>query len=181
VIRGKTSLVHSKSSSTFIITIKRSFTVSWTREGRVENIKKKLITAASKCFPARTVTKDDLIHLWDKSVEFDNFSDQEIATGMSSVAGNGTTFTVDEVVECRRGSKTLNDLYRERIGDALPKVKNLLALFDAFVFSEDPSISKRPIVDVLKKVANLAALNHQPVTADIKKLNQNSGFFADKP
>ena len=108
--------------------------------GRVEQVKQKLITKASKEHPNRTVTKDEYIKLWDKNVEFDNFTNKEIAEAMTKLCKNLDTFTEDEIEDCRnrfgqRGEgDTLSRLYKDKLQYSSNKIKLMGILIDSLLY-----------------------------------------------
>ncbi len=159
------------------------------KEGRVPEIKKRLIQAPSKYYPRRTVTKDEYIHVWDKNIEFDNFSHDEIAQAMTELSEGRYIFGANEIADCEdhltaRGCDPLSKLFKEKLSYDLSKSKLLKILFEFIIshpengFNADGK-AKRPVVQVMQKVIELAARNYQPVTLDTWLKNQESGYFGD--
>ncbi len=154
------------------------------REGRAERTKEHLLDATSNFVPGRKLTCEDYINLWNDSVEFDNFSDGEIAAALTSVSEGRYTFTQDEVeIERKAKSKTgnpLNRLYAEKLSYGLSKVRLLEELVTAVIANaaeEHAKKSPRPIVLLLVRAIELAASNNQPVSKDLWRRNQDTGFF----
>ncbi|MGB7001317.1 MAG: hypothetical protein WBE22_04800 [Halobacteriota archaeon] len=159
-------------------------------EGRVSKIKEELLKAHSKYYPNRMVTKEEYIHVWDnKNIEFDNFSHDEIARAMTKLSEGGYTFKVDEIAHCENcfsagESNPLGKLFREKLNYGLSKPELLNILFGFIIsypeneFDADDK-AKRPVVQVIEKVRELAAKNYPPVTQDIWRKNQESGYFGD--
>ena len=161
-------------------------------EGRVSNVKRRLISAQSRLYPKRKVTKAEYIHIWQKTIEFDNFTHREIADAMSKLSkqvGRACKFEPDEVAKCEKdfGSKKrdwLSIIFKQKCGFELPKPELLKILFDEILcdpvkeFQENGQ-PKRPIVQLLMTIARLAGRNHQPVRFDTWKQNQESGYFGD--
>ncbi len=157
------------------------------KEGRVEQVKQRLITKASKDHPNRTVTKDEYIKLWDKNVEFDNFTNEEIAEAMTKLSKEQYQFTEQEIEDCRnrfgqRGKgDTLSKLYRDKLNYGSNKIKLLGILIDYAVespkFSLDGVEVVRPIVKTIDDTCNLALINYQPLSLDSWKETQNSEWL----
>lgn len=158
-------------------------------EGRVPTIKERLIRAPSKFYPKRTVTKKEYIHVWDRNVEFDNFSHKEIAQAMTELCEGRYLFTAEEIADCQerfdaRKNNPLGRLFEEKVSYGLSKPKLLrrlcgfIILYAGSEFGTD-SKARRPLVQVLEKIIELASINYQPVTQDIWQKNQESGYFGD--
>lgn len=159
-------------------------------EGRVNKIKNRLIKAQSKLFPDRFVTKAEYIHLWaKKTVEFDNFSFEEIAKAMSEINKGEHTFTTDEIEECylqsqRKESDHLSMLYKERTGYDLSKRELLRILCDFIIKNGDDEFDSngnpiRPIIKVLDQIIDLVIMNHPFTCKRSWEINQKSGYFGD--
>lgn len=155
-------------------------------EDRAEQVKRRLVERRSIHYPRRTVTKDEYVYLWNKSVEFDNFSHEEIARAMTELCGGKYAFEPEEVADCERrfGRKgdPLSELYKEKLIYSMPKPKLLKKLCDAVLADPNAEFDeegkpKRPVVRVLQRVHELARMNHQAVTRDIQRWNQGSGFL----
>ncbi|MDA2916225.1 hypothetical protein MYX64_05205 [Nitrospinae bacterium AH_259_B05_G02_I21] len=158
-------------------------------EGDVQTIKRRLIQAPSKYYDRRTITKDEYINIWDKNIELDNFSCDEIAQAMTELASGIHTFEANEITECERcfthkGGDTLQELFNEKTGEKLSKTKLLKILFGFIVSSpenefDENGVSKRPVVQLIEKVIELATINHQPTTLDVWRRNQESGYLGE--
>lgn len=159
-------------------------------EGRTKTIKNNLINAPSKYYPNRAVTKGEYIHLWDqKTIEFENFSFEEIARAMSEISKGKYIFSLDEISECRRKLQNreadhLSKLYKEKTGYDLPKPELLKKLFGYIIESakdefDAEGVPLRPVTKLIHRVLNLASLNHQPTGLDSWKKNQESGYFGE--
>ena len=159
------------------------------KEGRVPEIKKRLIHAHSKRYPKRKVTKEGYIHVWGKNIEFDNFSYDEIACAMTKLCENRSQFLAEEVEDCKnrfekKEGDPLSKLYKEKLDYDLPKPALLKILFDFIISNSKNEFdanrkAKRPVAKLIQNVVDLAAKNYQPVTQDIWRKNQESGFFGD--
>lgn len=154
------------------------------REGRAETTKDHLLAATSKFVPGRKLTCEEYINLWNDSVEFDNFSDEEIAAAMTRVSEDRYTFSQGEVATERKAkTKTgnpLNELYTAKLPYGLNKVQMLEELVTAVIASAAEEHAKkfqRPIVSILMRAIKLAANNHQPVSNNHWRRNQDTGFF----
>jgi len=157
-------------------------------EGRVPTVKQRLISAQSKFYPKRYVTKDDYIYVWNKSIEFDNFNTSEIAKAMTKLGGEKYGFTSLEVENCMRSfgttSNPLGKLFEEKIGYGMEKPKLLEILFSSVISDsanelDDKKNPKRSIIKVLLKIIELASSNNQPATKEIWEKNQESGWFGN--
>lgn len=157
------------------------------KEGRVSKVKEQLLQATSKYYPKRKVTKDEYIHLWDKNIEFDNFSHGEIARAMTELCEGKYPFKASEITDCEnrfapKEGDPLSKLFKEKLTYDLSKPELLRILF-GFIISDPKNEcdsngkAKRPVVRVMQKVIKLAARNYQPVTRDIWRENQESGYF----
>lgn len=160
------------------------------KEGRVERVKQKLITRASKEHPNRTITRDEYIKLWDKNVEFDNFTNKEIAESMTRLSEERYQFTETEIEDCRNRfgqhgeGDTLSKLYKEKTGYGLNKIKLLGILIDYAVLSpkfESNGIEvTRPLIKTIDEVCSLAIRNYQPSRFKAWKETQNSELLGHK-
>ncbi len=160
------------------------------REGRVETIKQKLIKKKSKEHPNRTITREEYIKLWDKNIEFDNFTNKEIAEAMTKLCENRYQFTETEIEDCRnrfgqRGEgDTLSALFKEKTEYGSNKIKLLGILIDYAVLSPQFEINgieiDRPLVKILDGVCHLAMRNYQPSCLDSWKETQNSEWLGDQ-
>lgn len=158
------------------------------KEGRVPQIKERLIKALSKYYPKRKVTKVEYIHVWNKNIEFDNFTDDEIALAMTKLSEDRYTFKVEEITDCRNrfSSKErdlLSKLFKEKIAHYELSKPNLLNVLFGFIISGSKNSTgdktKRPVVKIMQDIIKLSKMNYQPVTLDIWQKNQESGYFGD--
>lgn len=157
------------------------------KEGRVEKVKQKLITKASKEHPNRTITKDEYIKLWDKNVEFDNFTNKEIAEAMTKLSKNRYFFTETEVEDCRnrfgqRGEgDTLSRLYKDKCSYSSNKIKLLGILIDYAVLSPEFELNGtnavRPLIKTIEDTHHLAMRNFQPSRLQSWEETQNSEWL----
>lgn len=157
-------------------------------EGRAAKICEKLCQAKSKAFSDRHLINPEHIYLWEnKSIEFSNFSDEEIALAMTNMGERRYNFEPFEVEECRkehlkRDSPTLSHLFFKKLNYKLSKKTLLKVLVDLLVANPSAELNaneeiRRPLLRQLKKIVNLAARNYQPITREIWERNQASGFF----
>ncbi|MGA7617106.1 MAG: hypothetical protein WBX15_18215 [Thermoanaerobaculia bacterium] len=157
------------------------------REGRVEQVTKRLLAVRSRLHPKRMLTCPEYIHLWKRNIEFDNFTHAEIASALTTVSDGRYQFTEGEVADTeraydRRKADPLSALHRSRLGHDLDKVtcldelaKLLIAAVADTPYADRPK--QRPILKLLDDIIDRAALNHQPTTADSWRSNQDSGYF----
>lgn len=134
----------------------------------------------------RKVTRSDYIHIWDKTIEFDNFSPAEIARTLTVLSDNRYAFTEDEVIACkptdnREGAgDLLGKLYKEKLDYDLPKRKLLEMLCEHIRgCPRNEEGEKRPIVKVLDNIVGIASKNHRPTRYDTWKSNQESGYLGE--
>jgi hypothetical protein len=163
-------------------------------EGGVAKVRRHILSTNSIFNPARKVTKEEYIHLWEKNIEFDNFTDLEIANALTEVGQGRYTFNIADVARCRlqfgSGGDPLSSLFAEKIGNyQLNKTELLGKLFDLMIANPTVEVlddeellqgkSERPITQVLQTLIGLAAGNEPPTTLESYELNQESGIFGD--
>jgi hypothetical protein len=158
-------------------------------EERVRKIKEKLTKAPSKYYPKRKVTKDEYIHVWDKNIEFDNFSHEEIAQAMTILGKFGYSFQPNEIEDCESRSShrkrdKLSELFEKKLKHGLVKPKLLELLFQFIISNsenefESTGNGKRPVVKLMQKIIKLAARNYQPITLRSWKETQESGYLGE--
>lgn len=149
--------------------------------------KAKLSKTRSQWNPNRTITKDEYIHIWDRNIEFDNFTDDELASGLTEVAENRIQFSRQEIALCRenfgRRGDPLSELYLQKLAYGLQKPKLMKVLFDIAI--EKPEMesgehsTRRPVVDLLIKIQRLALRNHQPSHLDAWQKTQDSDWLGN--
>jgi hypothetical protein len=101
-------------------------------------------------------------HLWKDSIEFDNFSYEEIARAMTRLSEGQYEFTAEEVEESHRAKQAgegdaLKKLFDKKVYGHFSKIKLLGILFDFILSSPENEIDeqgepKRDIGRVMKKV-----------------------------
>ena len=146
-------------------------------DSRIEAVKKRLCTTPSSYHPKRTITRQELVFVWNASMEFDNFSDSEISKAMTEISESRYCFSADEVSLARSSFGTKGDpiskLYNEKLDYGLKKVDLLVRLSSNLPKAREP----RPIDIIVDKILEFAALNHQPTMAYTDDLNQTSGML----
>ncbi len=152
-----------------------------------ENYAKKLKKAsrdAKSIHSRRYITRPEYICIWKNSFEFDNFSCSEIAAAMSKLAQPKAGFTVAEVIACKEGANPgacLERMYQEKTGYGLQKIKLSRILIEFMVSPESRrKLENRPIIQVLQRVARLAARNPFPTLHDSWEKNQASKYLGKK-
>lgn len=156
-------------------------------ENRARVVRDRLIKARSRLVPKRMLTKPEYVHLWNRTFEFDNFSDAEIAAAMSKVAGERYSFTESEIADCRaKWDKQKKDylslLYEETLQYGLNKRALMKTLVDGVIANrhvEVDSATMRPIVKILNRLIDFALVNHQPESQEGWLINQKTGYFGD--
>lgn len=158
---------------------------------RVSQIIKRLIHKLSKHHPKRRVTKAEYIHLWKKNIEFDNFSNEEIAGAMTELCEKRYTFQDDEIENCKKlfsnkKGNPLGEFFGKKVGYSLCKPKLLNILFGYIISNSGSKLDsdgkvKKPIVEVMQRIIKLALDNSycQPHSRDTWEWNQESGYFGD--
>lgn len=157
-------------------------------ENKSRDFRSKIAKRRSLWNRNRTITKEEYIYIWKTNVEFDNFTDEEIARSMTATSGGRTEFTPKEIAICRQsfghGRDPLSTLYDERLNYGLPKRTLLKLLFDIAI--ERPEMDRngekitRPIVDVIISIQRLALRNHQPSHLDAWQQTQDSDWLGNR-
>jgi hypothetical protein len=154
-------------------------------ENNADKIKESLIKTPSEFFPKRTITRDEYVHLWDHSIEVDNFTFAEIARVLTEHCEGDYVFSeveVEEAYDSKRGNP-LKGLLDAKTGGrySLKKVELLQSLFELIISSSQEEFEKvwahRPIIRVLRLVTGLAFFNAQPQDQEAWVEVQKSGFF----
>lgn len=152
------------------------------------NLRDGLTRAPSIHLPERMATNPDYVRLWQKSFEFDNFSDEEIATALNQLAPTGS-FTSGEVAvlrptgasNARVGTvRSLSDFFLQKAGHRLNKPDLGRFLVDGLFASQSGDTHVRPITVFIEKVAIAACRNHQPSTRSRWLENQHSGLVGTR-
>lgn len=146
----------------------------------LQRLRDNLATTPSKLHPERTITRRELVFVWRTSFELENFSDEEIASGLNRLGRTEGRFSSCEIQELRISPRTalstIQHLFKLRTGRGLSKRALLGTLVESA--SEDAgSIRRRPIVRLLRELVPLATLNHQPTLDRTAARNQRSGFL----
>jgi hypothetical protein len=130
-------------------------------ESRAGTVKNELVTAPSQFYEYRTVTKAEYIRFWKRTIEFDNFSHDEIAEAMTEVCERRCRFTAEEIRSCkekfdRKKGDYLSELFSQKLGGnyELPKPRLLQALFEFIIRGRDSEFDangepKRPVVRLI--------------------------------
>lgn len=113
------------------------------REGAVVRLREELAKATSLYEPGRPLLPREHFHVWNTCIEFDNFSDEELARAMTVVAEARHTFHSTDLTECRERRQIaekdeLSALYRQVFNERyrLDKPELLRVLVD--YAAEDP-------------------------------------------
>lgn len=156
-------------------------------ENDVPTVAKRLRGAKSRLNPGRDLTRPEYVHLWERSIEFDNFSHAEIAEALSVVAEGRAQFTEQDirdamaVYDARKGDP-FAALYSARLNYGLSKPDLLRTLVKRVIAAgaaefDEKGDGRRPLVRLLQRVAALAAGNTFPMTRKCWENNQASGYF----
>lgn len=155
-------------------------------ESRARTVAGRLGRKPSQRFSGRTVTKPEYLHTWDSNIEFDNFSDAELADALTAMADAKVVFAAEDVASCRKDARgnLLERTYTGKGGQRFSKVRLLGILVDKILGNleaerDDEGQLKRPILTVMRRIIELAGRNHPAVTLDIWKKNQESGYLGD--
>lgn len=154
-------------------------------EARSQEVKEKLVKARSR-YPEsrRFVTKEEYVCIWERNFEFDNFSDSEISSALSTLAGTAEIISQDDVQNCRekfgKPGCQLEKLFQSKTGKALAKRELARLLVNGLVERVEKDVEFQPpkIVKKLEEIIHLAATNHQPTGREAWLDNQKSGFLA---
>ncbi len=158
-------------------------------ENKAKTWRERLLHAKSKYTEvSRTVTKPEYVFVWDKSFEFDNFSDDEIAGAMTKVADRRYEFTVGEIAQARakfgQQRDPLSDLYKQKLRYGLNKPKLAATLVQPMLdnpvgeFSAEGTL-KRPITTKVWEIIQLAAKNYQPIRLKDWRATEQGEFLRD--
>jgi len=108
-----------------------------------------------------------------KNFELVNFSDEEIATTLTSVLNK--TVTVASLQAIREQGQTINkidvEVEKKKVIIGKELVKNLIKKYED---TEDDSILKRPIFTVFNKILESASLNHMPTSRKHELINKEA-------
>ena len=121
------------------------------------------------------------IKVWRKDFEFDNFSDTELASALTTVSNDAAEFSRQEVHEIRelrsdkKSDRKIADLFREKAGWSLNKPELGVVLADIVL---DPKTRKRPknrpIVKLLDRIHDQAVRNPLPILQRSWEQNQKA-------
>lgn len=153
-----------------------------------ENYAQKLKQAAREAksihSDQRYITRPEYIRIWRDAFEFDNFSCSEIAAAMSELAQGHASFTSAEVAACKANSNPgshLGKLYHQKTHYDLQKIRLSAKLVERMLSPDSRrKTENRPIIQVLTRVARLAAQNPLPTMHEIWKTNQASKYLGKK-
>jgi hypothetical protein len=157
-------------------------------ENNAKQVKDILVRKKSQYADKKTITKEEFFKVWVKNIEFDNFTDEEIAQAMTRLCENRYIFQASEVKSSRDsfGTKeliTLTDLYKEKSNYGLNKPELLSILFDCLKSKHTLNIDNvekvRPIIEVIDKITHLAIKNYQPTRLQRWKEAQDTGWIRD--
>jgi hypothetical protein len=156
-------------------------------ENNAGHFKNKILKKRSRYEANRLITKENYICLWDKSFEFDNFTDEEIAKALSSILPE-VTFDPNLIAECRidfgKQKDPLSQVFKQKTGKELNKPLLAERLVDPVVahLKKEYSGGKphRKLLLKIEEIINLAVKNHQPHSLKNWKENQESGYLGEK-
>jgi hypothetical protein len=148
----------------------------------------KLCRTRSRCNHGRTITKGDYFHIWEKNIEVDNFTDEEVANVLTLIAEHRAVFIAAEIATCRAsfggGSDQISKLYATKVNYGLQKPKLLKMLFDFAITHPEMQLGdrvvRRPVFDLVIKIQRLALRNQQPSHLDAWKQTQDSDWLVDR-
>jgi len=158
-------------------------------ERRAKIIREKLIKREAQGPRKRTVTKKEYIHLWEKNIEFDNFSNTEISLAMTRVSESRKVIKEEEIQKSRDAfnkSKDINlmALYKEKCNYGLNKRRLLEELVNYIIDNPDNEVDqkknlKRGMMRVIWNVIELSQRNRPPQDLEIKDVVQKSDLLGD--
>lgn len=157
-------------------------------ENKSKQRKESLVRTPSLYIDGLSITKDEFFTIWERNIEFDNFTDSEIAEAMTKFCGNRYEFSETEIASCRsnfgKGKDPLSSLYEEKLSFRLDKPKFLAVLFEYIKVDYQIEIEgvkrNRPILKALENISHLAMRNYQPTRLDSWIENQNSGWLRNR-
>ena len=148
------------------------------RENYAEKLKDAAKKAKSIHGQGRLAIPPSHIRLWKVSLEFDNFSDTEIAKGMTILAEGSAKFRSADIKLSRQSNtpgKALCNLYKNRTGYGLDKPNLSFHLATLLLDSQcRRNPENRPLVKVLNQVRRLAVRNPFPNLQATWLINQRS-------
>lgn len=151
-------------------------------EGYIEETKEALINLSSLRRNKTKTVNDENFLIWNQSIEFDNFSDKEIAAALYKACNRKFNFSEKDVSKARRkfGRKgdPLSILYKKKTKRKLNKVKLLQILFEYIKINGSPK-ENRKIEEYLLKICDIAIQNHQPVNQKTAEENQQTGLLGN--
>lgn len=155
------------------------------REGGGDKVKDKLIKKQSAYYPKRTITKEEYFCIWEKNIEFDNFSGAEIAYALTELCGQRYLFTAEDISiiksDFSHKGDILSELYFEKTEYHLNKPELLKIMCDGIINNADnefiDGMPQHPIINIIKNIIELANMNYLPVNDDIWRKNQSTGYW----
>lgn len=146
-------------------------------ENHAEKLKREAKNAKSLHGRDRLAVPSDHIKLWRVALEFDNFSDTEIASAMSEISGGSRRFASSDVKAARTSEapgQALSELYELKTEHSLEKPKLARALAIRLIDPKSRRLPQnRPIVRILDVVREKAALNPFPTRQKTWESNQS--------
>lgn len=157
-------------------------------ENRARQTRDSLLRRRSRYVQGLSLTKKDFFRIWDRNIEFDNFSDLEIADALSKFSELRYRFREQEVIQVRdafgREADGLSNLYRSKVNYGLTKPLFLGLLFENFKNDYrvviDGITRTRPILEVIDDVRHLALRNYQPSSLEAWSENQHADWLRTK-
>jgi hypothetical protein len=153
-------------------------------EGNAKRLKTAAANSRSIFGHRNRITRPEYVRVWSRSVEFDNFSNSELADALSEATGGRHQFTTAEVSACRESpapGAALSRLFDNRTSYGLQKLRLSDLLAEKLLSPNSRrAIGNRPIVKVLERVVKLATKNSFPVMQEVWEKNQASKILAQK-
>lgn len=144
-------------------------------ENRTRKLKERARTKRSLYGHRELAIPPERIRIWDKDFEFDNFSDMELASALTTLTNGEVRFLEDDVRMIRESwsDKKITDLFLKKSGRELRKPELGVVLADLVL---DPETRKRPetrpIVEQLIRVHDQALHNPLPILRRSWERNQ---------
>jgi hypothetical protein len=124
---------------------------------------------------------DDWKYLWGinnenkplkgKDLEFANFTDEEIVSAINEVINDDIDINI--VKEARKNGDGINKIHSE-ISKPGIKIDIVKKLFTNMYTKDDAYILEKPIFSLMKKIVELANLNHLPVNTEMELRNKQT-------
>jgi hypothetical protein len=145
-------------------------------EGNAKHLHEAAKTKRSIHGQDRLATPPEHIKIWSKDIEFDNFSDAEIANALTNITKKKWLFDAEEVQPARSGKTALKDVFFQKTSYKLSKTKLAQALAEIACSPENQNSAydDRPLVRHIQTIIQMASRNPFPTDREAWQHNQRS-------